>query len=339
MKRPPLFISGVYRSGTTLPVKILNSHPEIRITHDSVNFFRYYLKYAPTVDQDYELIIKDCASRLGKRFNIPVPTTEIIKSLEKEDNLSFATIYESLMRATFCNRRVDLIWGEKSLLQWSNIPLFLQMFKESKAIMILRDPRNVLASFRDFTIEPGARYMDAIFACLHALDWSASIGKTLDPERFRIVYFEDIINDPTAWAKEVCKFLGISFDVEMTNVVNFKDHEGKRWVPNTSFGDLSEEISNTPVSRWVDKLGKLEVCFAESILGEAMQQHNYKVSDTKMGSKDLRRLLHMIGETPLIQHRLAHWFQAGNGVESHPSDPTKPNNWSKSMLPKDEVDQ
>ena len=337
-KKPPLFISGVYRSGTTLPVKILNSHPEIGITHDSVNFFRYYIKYAATIDSDYKLVVKDCASRLQDRFNISVPQEKIINSIELEDDISFSIVYENLMRATFCNHREDLIWGEKSLLQWSNIPLFLQMYEDAKALIILRDPRNVLASFRDFTIEPGAKYLDSIFACLNALNWSNSVGRALDPNRFRIVYFEDIVKDPTAWAKEMCQFLGLEFYSAMTDISNFEDHEGKKWSPNTSYGDLSGKISSNPIDRWKKKLSPTEVCFAESILGEAMQQHGYELSDIKVDAKELNQLLQLIGETDLIQNRLAHWFETGNGVESHPSDPTNPTNWSKSMLPKDKVD-
>lgn len=337
-KKHPLFISGVYRSGTTLPVKILNTHPEISITHDSVNFFRYYLKYAETIEEDYTLVVEDCADRLFKRFKIEMPSDEVIAKIKSAKKINLSLVFEEMMRATFCDGRDDIIWGEKSLLQWSNIPLFLQMYEGSKTIMIIRDPRDVLASFRDFTIESGARYLDAIFACLHSLEWSATIGKSIDPDRFRIVYFEEIVADPKSWSKEMCKFLALDYYNGMTDSRNFKDHSGNEWSPNTSYKDLGGKISSNPVNRWKEKLSDTELCFAESILGEAMKLHGYEPSEVKIGATELHSLFKTIGETDLLQHRLSNWYETSNGVESHPSDPTQSKNWSKTMQPKDKKD-
>ncbi|MEX0967249.1 MAG: sulfotransferase [Bacteroidia bacterium] len=335
-KKSPLFISGVYRSGTTLPVKILNAHPDICLTHDTVNFFRYYLKYAATIQDDYGFVINDCAERLEKRFNINVPASTILSKLKDEHSISLKIVYEVLMRETFCAGKSNVIWGEKSLMQWSNIPLFLQMFEDSKAIMIIRDPRSVLASFRDFTIEKGERYLDAIFATLNALQWSATIGKTLSSDRFRIVYFEKLVEDPDAWAREMCDFLGLEYYNEMTNSKKFKDHEGNPWSANTSYRNVNN-FSREPIDRWRSKLTDLELCFAESILGDAMKLHNYELSDVKVDSTTLKKLLITIGQTGLLEHRLAHWVETGNGVEGHPSDATSPMNWSKTMHPKDNL--
>lgn len=335
--RAPLFISGVYRSGTTLPVKILNGHPEVSLTHDSVNFFRYYLHLAPTIESDYKAVISDCSERLAGRFGIEVPTLEVVQAIESKEQITLASVFQELMQITFCAGHKDVIWGEKSLMQWSNIPLFLQMYEGAKAIMILRDPRNVLASFRDFTIEPGARYLDAVFACLHAMKWASTVGSALCPSKFRVVYYEDVVKDPEAWSREICDFLEVKYSKEMIDSENFKDHKGDKWSPNTSYQDLGGTISTNPVDRWKEKLSEIEICFAESILGEAMNTHGYQTSDVKVSANQLTQLLKTIGETDLLQHRLAHWFETGNGFEGHPSDPTKPANWSKSMLPKDKI--
>jgi hypothetical protein len=333
----PLFISGVYRSGTTLPVKILNTHPQINITHDSVNFFRYYLKYAATIEEDYKTIVLDCADRLSNRFDIAVPANQIIKKLESADSINFAMVFQELMKSTFSDGKNDTIWGEKSLMQWSNIPMFLQMYEGAKALMIIRDPRNVLSSFRDFTIEPGARYLDAIFACLHALKWSSTIGKTLNPANFKLVYYENIISNPEAWVEEMCNFLKIPYHSGMADSNNFTDHTGGMWKPNTSYHDFEGKISINPANRWQEKLSKEELCFAESILGDEMRNHGYELSDVKIDPVQLNRLLNTLGKTDLLQHRMANWFETGNGVESHPSDPTVAQNWSKTMLPKDKA--
>ena len=40
----PLLITGVYRSGTTLVSDILRKHPDLDITYDSINYFRFIIK-------------------------------------------------------------------------------------------------------------------------------------------------------------------------------------------------------------------------------------------------------------------------------------------------------
>ena len=44
MKEDPILITGVYRSGTTYFSRILNAHPDLDVTYDSVNYFRFIIE-------------------------------------------------------------------------------------------------------------------------------------------------------------------------------------------------------------------------------------------------------------------------------------------------------
>ena len=49
-KSSPLFVTGTWRSGTTLISRMLNCHKDMDITHDTVHFLRYsFNKYNPMV--------------------------------------------------------------------------------------------------------------------------------------------------------------------------------------------------------------------------------------------------------------------------------------------------
>jgi len=40
----PIFITGCYRSGTTYISRVLDAHPNLNVTFDSVNYFRFIIK-------------------------------------------------------------------------------------------------------------------------------------------------------------------------------------------------------------------------------------------------------------------------------------------------------
>jgi hypothetical protein len=69
--RDPLFVIGVYRSGTTLIAQFLNNHPELRVTHETLHFFRFYLGADLGLNDRYRDIIEDARTRLDDRHIAP----------------------------------------------------------------------------------------------------------------------------------------------------------------------------------------------------------------------------------------------------------------------------
>ena len=52
------------------------------------------------------------------------------------------------------NKDQSLYLGDKEAIAWSKIPIFLNMFPEGKVIITLRDPRDIVSSFKKITIAP-----------------------------------------------------------------------------------------------------------------------------------------------------------------------------------------
>jgi hypothetical protein len=331
----PIFLTGVYRSGTTLVAKLLGAHPRLRVASDSLNFYRFYLGRFEPCSLRYGEIVSEARERLGERFSIEIPEERILRKLEGLETITLKEIYDVIMTETWCEGDAELRWGEKSLLQWTNIPLFLQMFPDGQAIQIIRDPRDVLASYREFTIEAPHRYLDAVFACLHAMDWAATTAKALPGERFLTVRHEEVVSDPERFAEGMCAFLGIEFDPAMLDPTKYQDNTGKQWKPNTAFADVPvSSISAETTERWRSKLESWETAFTESIIGDLMEEFGYPRSGSEFTSNDLSELWERIASTPLLQERLWHWWRTGQGVEAYPSNPLEPKNWAAGMGPK-----
>ncbi len=95
---------------------------------------------------------------MAYRFRV----ARVLERLRANSDVQLRDVYEAIMVETFCDGRLDMRWGEKSLMQWSNIPLFFEMFPNGQVVHMVRDPRDVLASYREFTNEVQFRYLDAV---------------------------------------------------------------------------------------------------------------------------------------------------------------------------------
>lgn len=331
IQEKPIFITGVYRSGTTLPSQILNNHSKLNITYDSLQFFRFYLNRYDPIDKRYKEIVKDAEKRLEQRFSIKVPKRKIIKKLEKIKDIDYKDVYSKFMTGTFCSGDEKATWGEKSVLEWTNIPTFLKMFPKGKTIHIIRDPRDVLASYKKITIESGKRYLDAVFACLHSMNWSLSEGRKLPSDQYFVLKHEDLVMQPEEKVKQLCKYLKIDYEKNMLKVSKFQNKSGKkRWQGNTAFNDIGKNISQKSIKRWKTKLENYEILFVESIIGEKIfNKFNYEVSNNMINSRELNKIWDSLKETPLLQKRLSKWLNTGEGIEDYPSNPLNPKNWDR----------
>lgn len=330
----PLFITGTYRSGTTLPALILNNHSQLCITYDTVHYFRFYLERFNPVSERYADIVDDVAERLGKRYSILVPKEQILKRLNALSSIEHRDVWVTIMRETFCPNQPAIRWGEKSNLDWTKIPVFLDMFPAGQAIHVIRDPRDVLASYREFTIEAPHRYLDAVFTCLHSMSWAANEGQRISKDRYYLLRHEDLVLHQQPTVASLCRFLKIECESQMLDTATFKDRQGKKpWQPNTAFRDvsLSDGIVPHTAERWRSHLENFETVFVESVLGDLLEHFGYKPSKAKVDAAELAELWERFRTTPLLQSRLQHWLSTGEGVESYPSDPTDPKNWAKGM--------
>jgi len=93
--------------------------------------------------------------------------------------------------------------------------------------------------------------------------------------RFKIVRFEDIINDPQKEISDICDFLKIEYETEMLHVpqigssnrVNVKSKVG---------------ISSDVVDAWKKYLSKGEIAICEKITAPMMAHFKYQLTSNKL---------------------------------------------------------
>ena len=322
MRKDAILLTGVYRSGTTILSCMLGAHPDINFTYGSVNYLRWFVKKQISPD-NYREIVSETKSRLFKRYEKAIDSENIVKAIEEyQGKISHALIYSSIMEDFFQSK--DKRWGEKTLLEWTNIPTFLEMYPDGKVLHIIRDPRDVMASFKGMTFEPGKRYLDAIFACMHSMDHCLRYKKTLPKSRYYAVAYESLVTRPESELKNISEFLGIKYSETMMDQSMYKDQFGDtlNMSSHTSYNDNKKLL----IGRWKDQLNNLDITLIEGLLSEQLNDFNY--CDISGKGEPIEELLSIITDEDLLKSRFIDYLKTGEGCEEYPSDPTKEENWT-----------
>jgi len=231
------------------------------------------------------------------------------------------------MREVVLRDKNNQQWGEKTNIAWSKIPYFLKMFPEGKTFLIVRDPRDVLCSFKRLTTAPYPDYLDSIFANLSAFQSARRFKGELSKKNFFLIKYEDIVNNPEKSVREICDFLEVEYAADMLCTAGYRDKKNRKWKSDTMFDEPLKGISNRPVSRWKEFISDEELFLAEAILGREMVDSGYRLSDRVFGAEVADNSFSLIRSSNLLKQRFAYWIETGNGREAYPTDPLNSSNW------------
>ena len=325
----PVFITGLYRSGTTLLSRALNAHPKLSITYDNVHFMRFcYKKFEPLNDKNILNLLNDVSQRIFERSKIKLDTKLIISELSKLEKVEYSNIYNAIMESCFLKNSNKSIWGEKTNLAWGVIPDFLKMFPNGKCIFLLRDPRDVLCSFKKMTTNPWPDYLDSIFASLGAFQQASYLKKKISKDNLLILKYENLVKNPEKILKDITTFIGVAYNGSMNDLNSYTDLIGNKWASNTSYEENLKSISSASVGRWNKNILEEEICLLEMLLKEKMNIYGYKLSQKKYSIKSLIKSFEIIRNSPLLLDRFNLWLTKQKGVDTYPNNPS----WQPIMI-------
>ena len=321
--KSPIFITGVYRSGTTLLSRALNNHSKITITYDSLHFMRFcYGQFSPISDKNNAMkMVDEIESRLRNRVREDISLEVARNYIELHDDLNYRDIYDVVMNTIFLKRGKEL-WGEKTQLAWNQVPGFLSMFPNGKAIIVVRDPRDIVLSMKHFTTEPGYRYLDAVFVSLSCFNFILRNKKLIENGRLLVIRYEDLVMDYIGNLHEICDWLRIDWDDGLVDLESYTDIRGEKWKRNSSHKNVSSEVSSDSIGRYKSNLSGAEIYFAQMILGGVIDDFEY-VSDELEISSDEQANLDQILSDPFIVDRYNKWVTTKDGVDEYPSPPPR----------------
>jgi sulfotransferase family protein len=222
MEIPPVFIVGHGRSGTTLLRMMLSAHPKIFISSEGAYICSLRSQISAYGDlrdrRNLDALHKSLSLWLDAvNFLCPPEAHSLFEWVDRFgcDERSLITFYGT-WEARALGRHDLAWWGDNEPSHVHNVPYLKSLFPNSKLILMIRDPRDVYASFK--SAWPGIHTAESIAigwerCLLDGLLAASRLGRGLVHQ----VKYEDLVINPEVQLRTVCKFLNVEYtDTMMT---------------------------------------------------------------------------------------------------------------------------
>jgi hypothetical protein len=263
--KPPFFIVGCPRSGTTLLRGLLQSHPNLTIPTESHFIPSLYKAYGDPASPEE-------AIRLGRRIlNLQwVQRWEL--NLAPEGFANCSNYREVVCRVfeAWAEREGKPRWGDKTPQNLTEMPTLLAIFPEAKIIHIVRDGRDVAVSWLRTPYHPRNTYY-AAYLWHRWVQQAYRTGQAMAPESHLLIRYEDLLRDTPATMHKVCKFIGEPYTeavLQPTRVAIGLD-TSKHQISST-------KIVPTNTGKWRTGLSREDRVRFESVAGDLLETLGYE---------------------------------------------------------------
>ena len=205
----PLFVVGMWRSGTSLFYALLNQHPQIALMYEGDLPLLWPLFLGRKAKADWP--------ERWEFWNSAPMRHEVSLSKLPRDLSSLA----EACTAGWKEYAGDGIYGCKSPNYFDMLPGLAKQFPNARFIIIWRNPTDICRSVK--RASKGDSYFAKRGMVLRALRGYEEMKKGFDTLVARgasvhAVQYEELINDPTAVMTGVCRFLDLEFEPRMTSL-------------------------------------------------------------------------------------------------------------------------
>jgi hypothetical protein len=267
----PLFLIGMPRSGTKLLGTLLNHDPRVTICTLETDFLPYWIGRWETWGDlsDRETFSRFYRDAGNLPFFINLRTYDRLVG-EAEwyaacGEFTPAGVFESLLRLeSGATTDTDKIWGDKSPSYTRHVALLLDQFPHARIVHIIRDVRDYCLSINRAwgknMVRAAQRWADDVS--------SARAAGLNRPGSYAEVLYEDLVADPTAVMKRLCRFLDIEFRPGMTELKK----------PTEQVGEARDaKIKKDNVRKYVDRMKPRTRRTIEQIAGGVLSDLGYPV--------------------------------------------------------------
>lgn len=323
-------MTGTYRAGTEFVSLLASNHPRLSSTMYHINAMRFLVgKFDPIASSRMmRKALEATKERLAERYDLQLDIDDFSRLYLAGRDITYGLLYDALM-SHFWLKDSKTHWIEKVQLAWRELPDFLEMMENGRAILIIRDPRSVLASFKRYTYAPPPAYLGAIFNCQDAMRRAVQFVDEISPDRFMLVQYELAAVEPEKTANDIYTFIGLDPEESRYDPASWCDCHGQRWRANSSFHTTRSPFDVTKaILRWHDNLENWEIAFTDYVCGKFYGAFNYQPANIEV---DWEVVEAQIGNDPQIRRFLEQFHTTGEGVQAFPTDPTVKESWEENF--------
>jgi tetratricopeptide (TPR) repeat protein len=227
-------LSGHPRSGTTLLEQVLDAHSDI-ISIEETSLVH---------DEIYRPIARDFPPGTGLLQMLDSAPPSLIHQARE----NYFHCVEMFLRESIGGRLlVDKNPGINIL-----IPVLARIYPETKFLVALRDPRDVVMScfMQALTLMPASSAYLSIEGTVNHYASTMGFWLAMSPRlgnQCMHVRYEAMVDDLPAVTRSVLEFLGVGFE---DNVLKFHEHARTKRVNSPTYADVRQPLYRTAVGRW-----------------------------------------------------------------------------------------
>jgi len=301
-----LFITGPYRSGSTLLEKILHNHKNIGVGSQPFPYLyfkaktkfytaknlqkRYPIEHL-FLERDYTLqevysFLENClfsADEIARMFHGMTTYSgqympQFLQFCQQVAITpgTFYQVYKQLLStlANYFNKDNLTYIGTKESFCEEFVPFFLA--KQGKVIVTIRDPRDIVTSLN---LGQGAKYAGGVRPVLYIIrQWRKSVSFCVQHDthpNFILIKYEDLALNPWSVLDRLTQFLELpSFPREVFSQ-GILDQQGQIWQGNSSFNRYTS-ISSESIGKFRQILPDNCIRYIETICYPELRLLNYK---------------------------------------------------------------
>jgi hypothetical protein len=291
--KPPVFIVGCPRSGTSFLYHLLLSAGGFAEFHTQMNVYD---------------VLEPIYGDLGKLKNRNAAIQEWLRSKAFDvSGLDAAAIETKILQecrgaGDFLRIIMEEIARKQGVDRWidstpTNVPHMLRIqadFPAAQFVHIIRDPRDVALSLDKRAWSrplPWDKSRSLLAAGLY-WEWIVRKGRKLGAQlapNYMEVRYEDLVEKPGETLAGIGEFLHEDLDygrIQQASIGSVKK-------PLTSFSEDLQEGKFTPVGRWKSKFPADQLTQFEALIGRYMQELGYAVSTGARGTAERLRFRSM----------------------------------------------
>lgn len=267
-----IFIGGDGRSGTTLLSVMLDSHPAIVCMPE--------LHFNSTANLGADVLEGRNQSFVARveRAGVPPDTLRFLIRSHMELGFEFEDFRERTVLigviADECRRATGKkLWGMKIMREIQSPGRYLDRWPEAKFLCMVRDPRDVFASQKQW---PTWGYTEATEAGQGFVRISDRFGEFVkETECGMFVRYETLVAEPEATMLAVCGFLRIGYSEEMLRHADHQHALTSSRVSHYSKEQVRKPLNDSSIGRWRRDLIEAEVREIEDVAGDFMRIWGY----------------------------------------------------------------
>jgi len=249
-----IFIVGCERSGTTLMEKILDEHSQIAIcpeTHFWMDSIDKKINKILSQRKSNKIIISEIKTFVNefKEFSDHWEEYNLKPSVfldsNKIDRARSESIYKMIIEGQ-ARKRGKPIFGEKTPGHVFSVDKIIEIYPNARIIQMIRNPRDTTISRLNKKNEKSKSIFDKLLNALFVnIEWNLSTKlarryQKLLEEKYLVISFEELLQNPREKIERICNFLDINFEESMLNVSTI----------NSSFSNESNGFDRSTINRW-----------------------------------------------------------------------------------------